>query len=481
MDKLNNYDLVIVGAGACGLALAASLNLNGKNKRVLLLESAEIPGCKLAKTGNGRCNLANATWDSSYYHSLTRLTTEEKELFWQEFTHGQKEAVLPQILKFWREHGVILTEKDKWLYPRHLSAKQIRDNLWQQVTANKVELQCNSRVTEITEKAGGYVLTAVIADNTNDDAEREKTIYTRYLVLAGGGLSQCDANAPAGLYRILQQNFQVACHEILPGLVQLQCKPNYLRLIGLKVAAACTLILPDNVQISKIGEVLFTKYGVSGIVSLILSNYFVKWRYDHNLLSPNKKAPHTNCYDENSRHYLNIWEKKFITSNKAAGKNTASAKEKAYLLLDFCYDIAAADLSSLWQKIYSPQKSEAENLLTFTVGFLPTKLATVLVEQWLELQPFVTKTAPDDYTDYLYFLRHWPLKLTGTLSLQEAQVSLGGVDLHEIDPRTLALKKAKNCYVGGEMLDLAGDCGGYNLMTAVWTAMKIAQDVIHKL
>ena len=92
MDKLNNYDLVIVGAGACGLALAASLNLNGKNKRVLLLESAEIPGCKLAKTGNGRCNLANATWDSSYYHSLTRLTTEEKELFWQEFTHGQKEA-----------------------------------------------------------------------------------------------------------------------------------------------------------------------------------------------------------------------------------------------------------------------------------------------------------------------------------------------------------------------------------------------------
>ena len=80
----------------------------------------------------------------------------------------------------------------------------------------------------------------------------------------------------------------------------------------------------------------------------------------------------------------------------------------------------------------------------------------------------------------LYYLRNWPLIIQSTLSLKEAQVSLGGVDLKAINPRDFSLQVLENCYVGGEMLDLVGDCGGYNLMLAIWSAIRISESILTK-
>ena len=117
-------------------------------------------------------------------------------------------------------------------------------------------------------------------------------------------------------------------------------------------------------------------------------------------------------------------------------------------------------------------------LLDFLLSaLLPSKLMAIIEEQLEQYWPDLTQAS---LANLLYYLRNWPLIIQSTLSLKEAQVSLGGVDLKAINPRDFSLQVLENCYVGGEMLDLVGDCGGYNLMLAIWSAIRISESILTK-
>ena len=473
MNSLN-CDVAIIGAGACGLSLAFCLHKLAPSLDIAVLDSEQEVGKKLARTGNGRCNLANNCWKREFYHSLSWQNEADYVDFWRKFLDDEKLDVLSTVKGFWQNVGVFLLDQADWLYPRFLSAKQLRDKLYASCQTENVHFYLSCKVKSISKQKNTYGLEAVLN-------EAKLFVNTRYLVWAAGGLSQCNQAATSLAYTALE-NLHVPMRASLPALVQLQTKPNYLRLTGLRLKVEAKLLLTDGEFISQRGEVLFAKYGLSGIVSMILATYYqqdlAKQVYIPNECKQKLSQAEQKTLQKHLKRLEFLWPK-----FKPAQAN--------YLLLNLLDELTDADIldfircNSACQAKFKTDKSTdlakvhlTKALLDFLLSaLLPSKLMAIIEEQLEQYWPALTQAS---LANLLYYLRNWPLIIQSTLSLKEAQVSLGGVDLKAINPRDFSLQVLENCYVGGEMLDLVGDCGGYNLMLAIWSAIRISESILTK-
>lgn len=464
-------DVAIIGAGACGLSLAFCLSQMAPDLQIAVFERELVAGKKLSRSGNGRCNLANTCWAPDFYHSLSWQNEQAYNDFWQSFLCASQVEPYAKITEFWQQVGVFFYAQENWLYPQHLSAKQLCEQLIERCLQNKVHLYFGQHLSSFEKLADNFQFYSVNEQGTYK-------VKSRYLVMAAGGFSQCDENAVQEIVDCLRA-WRVPIVKSQPALVQLQTKPNYLRLTGLRLKVNAKLLLSDSTYIQERGEVLFTKYGISGIVSLILSNYYQQLK-NHAYIAASRQMHLTEKEKQKLQKHLSslqfIWPKQSIQ------------QKTTYLLLDLLADISDEQIESfikhnsfIKSEFRSPElfveqrivlhKKQIEFLLT---ALLPTKLKQIIIEQ-LELCCQKKFTLP--LADLIYFLRNWPLAINNTLSFKEAQVSLGGVHLNAINPANFSLKSVKNCFIGGEMLDLVGDCGGYNLMLAVWTGCKIAETI----
>lgn len=466
MQKLN-CDVAIVGAGACGLSLGFYLSEIAPSLTIAIFDCEEEAGKKLARTGNGRCNLANACWNPNYYHSLSWPDEQTYNEFWQAFLADTHASVNERIQQFWQNVGVFLLDQDKWYYPRHLSAKQLRGQLLNRCLANGVQVNLGQTVCNLRKMQESFLFFTKSEQAQLEDYQ----VQAKYLVLATGGASQCQETAVKQLIDCLQA-WHVSLVQWQPALVQLQTRPNYLRLTGLRLKIKAKLLLSPTTLVQEDGEILFAKYGISGIVSMILSNYYQQQK-NHTYISRSCKSDLTQKEAKDlSRHLKKM---QFLWPEQR--KQT----HKTYLLLDLLSELSDEKIEHFISTKYK-QNVASTNLSKEQIAFLlsallPSKLQAVIIEQ---LSMYCANETVLTLADLIYFLRNWPLLLKDTLGLKEAQVSLGGVALSEINPSNFALHSIKNCFVGGELLDLVGDCGGYNLMLAVWTALKIGDEISKK-
>ncbi|MGI5894090.1 MAG: NAD(P)/FAD-dependent oxidoreductase [Candidatus Merdivicinus sp.] len=404
--------LAIIGGGAGGLCAAVFAAQSAKFETIYLLERGPRVGKKLLATGNGRCNLTNRFFREENYHGQK-----------PEFTRTAFARFgLEPTLTFFEQLGLLFHEEENGkLYPRSLQAASVLDALRLECDRLGVQTRCDTEVTAIRPKSEGFSL----------ELNGSERLSAKYVLLAAGGAASPKLGGTDSGYRLLES----LGHTILPPLpsiVQLKTDTSAIKpLSGIKFDGIASLYDGSKLLRSESGEILFTDYGLSGPPILQLS-----------------------C---TATHYI--------------GRKSA----QPVLSLDLFPEYSQKELSSL---LYRRKFSRPDTLLeNFMLGLLSKRLGqTVLKAAGIAPLSRTAETLSNaEMAALAQLLKGWRIAVTGTMGLANAQVTAGGADVREFSPETLESRLVPGLYSCGEVLDIDGDCGGFNLQWA-WSSAMLAID-----
>ena len=400
--------VIIAGGGAAGLTAAVFAARQGAE--VTILEGMERPGKKLLLTGNGRCNLTNldAALSEKYYGSGAAAARKLTERF------GAAE-----VLSFFEELGLLTTEKNGYVYPYSMQSKAVLDALLSEIRRLRVKLKLGEKVASVQK------------ENDVWKVKTDSWCYTAdALVLACGGKALPATGSDGSGYALVRKLGHTVI-EPRPALAPLECSGRiYERLSGVRCRAAVSLYRAKSeepVLLKKeIGELQWTKYGVSGIVIFQLSRFV----------------------------------------------SAARSLEQLYLEVDLLPDFEEAYLAALLERRAALLAEERCGALLG--GFLHEKFIPVLLKNaGISEKLSCGQLDTAQIKKIVGQAKRLRLSLTGTKSFDVCQVCAGGVDCREVSDETLESKKWSNLYFAGELLDVDGPCGGYNLQWA-WMSGYVA-------
>jgi predicted Rossmann fold flavoprotein len=388
------YQNIIIGGGASGLVSAICLARKGES--VLILEKNKIVGKKLLATGNGRCNISNKNINSLNFHSSNFSFIRE----------SIKDFNFSKIESFFNSIGIILVElKDGKVYPMSLKASSVVDILEYEAKVLGVEICCNTLVKQTTKENDKFIV------KTDDTTYRSKKL----IIATGLEASSQLGGSSFGLD--IASSFNHPIIKTLPSLVQLCSKEDYLKyLVGVKQDALVSLI-SNGEFISEIrGDILFTKYGVSGLAVLDISRE-VSLRLDN--------------------------------------------YEYCLLNIDLMPDI---NKNQLVQLLSSRLNNKSDKpILLWLEGFINKKLAKVIIDKSKIDSKVLKNLNKKDINKIVYTIKNLSLEINLTKGFDGAEVSAGGVDTRYINPKNMHSLLVNNLYFIGEILDVDGNRGGYNL------------------
>jgi predicted Rossmann fold flavoprotein len=411
----NSYDVVVAGGGASGLAAAVEAARAGAS--VLVLEKNHVPGRKILSTGAGKCNFSNAKVTPSRYHPPAAA-----------FLRKTFAALPPaRVHAFFEGLGLLWTADEKGrLFPRSMKAQDVVSALANELAFRGGQIRTLTEVTAISPAGEGLAVEAcrVPPQWEKKAARGEKTVFrARRAVLAAGSPCYPQIGGSSAGYDLLR----AAGHAVSaprPVMVPLKSPEPFLKeLDGVRAEAALTLSLDGAALADSRGELLFTSYGLSGPAVLDLSR----------------------------------------AVSDAAGEGELAVEADLF-----------PDLKP--EKFYRMMTERAEAfkgrpLRHFACGLLNEKLMKAAAARCA--LPLEAPLPEESALELAALLKGFPVKVTGTLGFDDAMVAAGGCSLAEVDPATFASKKLKGLYVTGELLDLDGDSGGYNLHLA-WTSGMLA-------
>ncbi len=411
----NRYDVIVVGAGASGLAAAVEAARAGA--AVLVLEKNHVPGRKVLSTGSGKCNFTNLTITPDAYHPAAPAFL--KKVF----------SVLSpaEVLSFFAGLGLLWVEGEKGrLFPRSLKAQDVVNALLHELDFLNVPIQTLTEALAVSADKDGFSVQTVKVQPKWEKkaAPGEKTVYrAARLILAAGGACYPQIGGGNAGYSLLS-SLGHTVSPLSPSIVPLKIKGTYLKeLDGVRLNAALKLRAGRKVIIETAGEILFTSYGVSGPAVLDLSRSAL-----------------------------------------------ASLPEGPVIIeADFFPDLKPAELEKFLRDRAAAFEGRAFS--HFASGLLNEKVIRAVAARagiaWSSMVP------PACGRELTAALKSFTLEVAGSLGFEDAMATAGGCALSEIDPASFASKKVKGLYVTGELLNLDGDSGGYNLHLA-WTSGILA-------
>ena len=384
---MKKTDILIIGAGASGLAAAIEAARTAPEKNITVLEHLQKAGKKILATGNGRCNLGNL-------NAATHRYTNAK------FAQPVIEKYGTQsLIDFFESMGLYTrADSEGRLYPLSNSAASVLDALRFECEKLGIKIICEEKATQIIKSDNGFVING--------------SIKAQKLIIATGGKAAQSQGSDGSGYPLLK-SLGHSITPLSPSLVQIKTDTASIKsLKGVRAKAKLTLSTGGSSE----GEILFTDYGVSGIAAMDLS--------------------------------------RFIKQDK---KTEISLD----LLPDFDQEAAKDIIISIAR--HNPAMP-AESMLG---GIIHKAIGTAAIKASLGFMP---KTAaeikPKQAAVIAATLKDFRLSVTGTKSYNDAQVTRGGADVSEFDNSTMMSKKVKNLFACGEVLDVDGACGGFNLAWA---------------
>lgn len=392
-------DIVIIGGGASGLVAAITASKN-KNNKVTLIEKNPTLGKKILATGNGKCNYYNSDQNLSHYNSTNKNLI--KEIITKENTK--------EIEEFFSKLGIIPKIKNGYYYPFSNQATTIKNALVREVEKNTKVL------LETTVEKIDKVKNKFIIKTNNGVIECDKVI------IATGSKASPKTGSTGEGYKFLK-DFNHTIIEVLPALVQLKTKGNFLKdWAGIRTDVNVSLHINDKLIKSDQGEIQLTNYGVSGICIFNLSRFVpIALNNNDNVEVKINFLPFTSTPEELLKD---------LSNNNSIN--------------DILEGILNNKLVSVILNKSSINKNKKYNELSI-------KEKEILIEN----------------------LTNFTLEVIGTNSYEECQVCSGGVPLTEINTKTMESKIINNLHIVGELLDVDGDCGGYNL-TFAWITGLLA-------
>ena len=250
------YDILVIGAGASGLAAAISAAKTDSNIKIAVAEAMPRVGKKILATGNGRCNLTNLNAKPADYRNSN---------FVAEILKKYSPKI---IIDFFRSIGIMCRpDSEGRVYPMSNTATSVLDALRNEAERRKINFICDTHIDSIKKTNGIF-----IAGN----------ICAHRVILSTGGCSSPSQGSDGSGYELLKMlGHRVT--SVYPGLVQLTTEENTKAVKGIRVKA-CVSLLEKNIQkdFSK-GEVLFTDYGLSGIAIMDISRSVTDGKYICNI------------------------------------------------------------------------------------------------------------------------------------------------------------------------------------------------------
>ena len=241
--------MLIVGAGAAGLAAAITAARSGE--KVTLLEQNEKPGKKILVSGNGRCNIGNRRPEPSRFYSTH-----------PEFVRKVLEGYDAKKIKaFLQSVGIEIEEEDGGrLYPMGRQAASVVKLLTKDCQRLGVEIVTNCQVTEVRREKSGFIL------------ESEKGEYRTHRLLLTSGSPAAPQLGGSNAGMLFAQGLGHRLIPLRPALVALESEESWpSRAAGVKLPARLRLIASGTPMIEEEGDILFTEYGISGLAVLDLS------------------------------------------------------------------------------------------------------------------------------------------------------------------------------------------------------------------
>lgn len=384
-------------------------------KRVLLVEKNKVLGKKLSITGGGRCNILNAEEDT---HKLLANYGDAAKYLHSPFSqHGMQDS-----WKFFESRDLpIVVEARKRAFPVTQDAKDVTKVMERYVKGNNVELKLGTKVQ-------GFI----VEDGTITGVETNRgAFYGDAFILATGGSSHKDTGSTGeGVQYLKDLGYTV--HEPNPNIVPLTVEEEWVKKLSGNSLSFMKITFTDQngsrkVGFSRTGKILFTHFGVSGPLILNAAKEVKDMMRHTRVMAYIDMYPDTEVGTVRNR-ILEIFN---INKNK--------------------------ELRSVLKLCAPPGMAEAVESL------LPEGLAKVRVHS----------VSKEDRYALVDLLKAMPMTITGTMGFDWAVVSDGGVDLSEVDTKTMRSKLHDNLYFTGDVLHINRPSGGYSLQLC-WTTGWVA-------
>ena len=395
--------------GGGASGLTAALVANNSGIDVAIIEGSDRVGKKILTTGNGRCNISNKNINNNRYHS-------DNHGF---FVDTLNSFSAEDTIDFFASLGLPLVTVDGGkMFPMSMQASSVLDILRFALGEKNIPIYTNTKAKEITKTKKGFKICS--SDNSIYECDK--------LLLAAGGKCAPKTGSDGSGYTLAKQ----LGHDVLPQVPALvQLKLNYSKLkalSGVKFDGYGEIFI-NGLSIQKdFGEILFTDYGISGPPILQLSR----------------------------------------TAARGLSKSN-----KVSLKIDMLPNISYEDLTQFLIKHWS--LFESRSISDSFIGIIHKKMIPIILKE-AKIEDIHKKCGGLNLKekDAIYgLLKHWEFEVSGTNSFANAQVTAGGINTKEINPKTLESNITKNLFFAGEILDVDGDCGGFNLQWA-WSSGAVA-------
>ncbi len=400
-----SYDIAVAGAGPAGVM--AAIRASQLGSRVVLIERNDSIGKKMMITGKGRCNITNIAPIETFIEKFGKSGQFLRSAFFAFFNQDLMDLLSAKGLE-------MKVERQGRVFPATDKAASVVDVLKKYLTENKVDILYNERLSGIVREGKAFRL----------ELESGTFIGADKVILATGGASYKATGSTGDGFHIAER----LGHKIVPlkaGLVPLTVKEAWIKsLQGLALEnIRVTFQYGKKKIVSEVGELMFTHFGVSGPLVLDLSGEIITLLDEH----------------------------------KEIG-----------IFIDMKPGLKADQLESkLLHKFASKGRSMLKNILR---DILPLRFIPVFIHlAGISGERETNQITQDERRSIVNLLKAFPLTITGSLPIEEAMVTGGGVATKKIDPRTMESKILPGLYFAGEIIDGAAASGGYNLQQAFST------------
>ena len=406
----NNFDVVVIGGGPAGMLSAIRAGQLGA--KVVLLEKNETLGSKLLLTGGKRCNITNATFD-------TKNLAEKygKEGFF--LLHALSIFGAKETIEFFNKNGIkTKVEKENKVYCATNKASDVLKALIYLLRNNEVSVVNNAKIKEIKVSKNG--ISKIVSD------DNQEYIAKNYIIATGGKTYPFTGSTGDG-YKFAE-TLGHKIEKLKPALTPIKIKEEWVKKAqGLSLAdAKLDIYLNQKKDFSVSGEIMFTHFGLSGPVILSIS--------------------------------------------ERVGDLLEKGNVKIYL--DLNSNLTPEALDKIIQNYF--EKNVKKNLKNCLTELLPSKLIPIIIElSKTEATKKANEVTKEERQRLVAIIKKLEMTPTELLGFDQALITSGGISLKEIDAKTMKSKIVKNLFFAGEIINLHGPTGGYNLQLC-WSTGYLA-------